>query len=393
MRKTAYLYVLKEILPISFLGVMIFTIILLMDKILKLIELIVTRGVSAWRILMLLLFISPSFLTFTVPISVLLGTLLGIGRLSSDSEITAFKASGISLYQLYIPIFALSMAAYLFTTFLVLYGLPWGNRGFRATLYLIAQSRADVEIKERVFNDVFDGLVIYVDKVPVQGKKMEGILIYDERDKDRTNTIFAKEGFVVNDPKSHEVALRLIDGDIHRYEPKSNVYQKVQFSTYDLRLELAKIFGSLEKKLKEHEMSVEEIKEKMAKMKQRGENTTPQEIEIHKRYAIPFVCLVFGLVGLPLGIQPRRSGRSHGFVFSILILLAYYIALTSFEILANRHVIPPPAVGWAPNILFGALGVYLLVKSANETPVRVSLWVSEATDFLQGKWKGLFEDA
>jgi len=393
MRKTAYLYVLKEIFPISFLGVMIFTIILLMDKILKLIELIVTRGVSAWRILMLLLFISPSFLTFTVPISVLLGTLLGIGRLSSDSEITAFKASGISLYQLYIPIFALSMAAYLFTTSLVLYGLPWGNRGFRATLYLIAQSRADVEIKERVFNDVFDGLVIYVDKVPVQGKKMEGILIYDERDKDRTNTIFAKEGFVVNDPKSHEVALRLIDGDIHRYEPKSNVYQKVQFSTYDLRLELAKIFGSLEKKLKEHEMSVEEIKEKMAKMKQRGENTTPQEIEIHKRYAIPFVCLVFGLVGLPLGIQPRRSGRSHGFVFSILILLAYYIALTSFEILANRHVIPPPAVGWAPNILFGALGVYLLVKSANETPVRVSLWVSEATDFLQGKWKGLFEDA
>ena len=393
MRKTAYLYVLKEILPISFLGVMIFTIILLMDKILKLIELIVTRGVSVWRILMLLLFISPSFLTFTVPISVLLGTLLGIGRLSSDSEITAFKASGISLYQLYIPIFALSMAAYLFTTFLVLYGLPWGNRGFRATLYLIAQSRADVEIKERVFNDVFDGLVIYVDKVPVQGKKMEGILIYDERDKDRANTIFAKEGFVVNDPKSHEVALRLIDGDIHRYEPKSNVYQKVQFSTYDLRLELAKIFVSLGKKLKEHEMSVEEIKEKMAKMKQRGENTTPQEIEIHKRYAIPFVCLVFGLVGLPLGIQPRRSGRSHGFVFSILILLAYYIALTSFEILANRHVIPPPAVGWAPNILFGALGVYLLVKSANETPVRVSLWVSEATDFLQGKWKGLFEDA
>lgn len=393
MRKTAYLYVLKEILPISFIGVMIFTIILLMDKILKLIELIITRGVSIWRILMLLLFISPSFLTFTVPISVLLGTLLGIGRLSSDSEITAFKASGISLYQLYIPIFALSVAAYLFTTFLVLYGLPWGNRGFRATLYLIARSRADVEIKERVFNDVFDGLVVYVDKVPVQGKKMEGILIYDEREKGRANTIFAKEGFVVNDPKSHEVALRLIDGDIHRYEPKSNVYQRVQFSTYDLRLELAKIFVSLGKKLKEHEMSVEEIKEKMAKMKQRGENTTPQEIEIHKRYAIPFVCLVFGLVGLPLGIQPRRSGRSHGFVFSILILLAYYIALTSFEILANRRVIPPPAVGWAPNLLFGALGVYLLVKSANETPVRVSLWVSEATDLLQRKWKGLFEDA
>jgi len=393
MRKTTYLYILKEILPISFIGLMIFTVILLMDKILKLIEMIVTRGASLSRILMLLLFISPSFLIFTVPIAVLLGTLLTFGRLSSDSEVTAFKASGISLYQLYFPVCAFSIVACLLTTFLVIYGLPWGNRGFRATLYLIAQSRADVEIKERVFNDVFDGLVVYVDKVPIQGKRMEGILIYDERDKEKVNTIFAKEGFLVNDPKSQEVALRLISGDIHRYEPKANIYQKVHFSTYDLKLELAKIFLSLGKKLKEYEMSIDEIRAKMEKMRQKGEDTTAQEIEIHKRYAIPFACIVFGLIGVPLGIQPRRSGRSHGFVFSILILLVYYISLTAFEILANRHAIPTITVGWAPNILFGAFGVYLVIKSANESPFTPSLWVIEGLEFIQRKWKGLFEDA
>jgi lipopolysaccharide export system permease protein len=392
MKKTTHLYILKEINPIFLIGLMTFTVILLMDKILKLIELIVTRGVSPSQILMLLLFISPSFLVFTIPIAFLLATLLSFGRLSGDSEITAFKASGMSLYQLYLPVLLFSVGTYLLTTFLVVYGLPWGNRGFKATLYLMAQSKADIEIKERVFNDVFDGFVIYVDKVPVQGKKMEGILINDERDKDRVNTIFAREGFLVSDAKSQEVILRLIDGDIHRIEPRANIYQKMRFDTYDLRLELAKTFAAVGRKLREHEMSIDDIKEKMEKMKLSGADTTSQEVELHKRYAIPFSCLVFGLIGVPLGIQPRRSGRSYGFVLSLIILLAYYISLTGSEILAIRKTIPPSWAGWASNILFGGFGIYLLIKASKETPFKPIVWLTELFDFVQRKWKGFFED-
>ena len=226
MKKTTYLYILKEIIPISLIGLMTFTIILLMDKIFKLIELIINKGGNITNILMLLVFIAPSFLTFTIPISVLLGILLALGRLSEDSEIIAFKASGISLYQLFIPISVFSISAFLITSFLVFYGLPWGNRGFMATLYLLAQSKPDVEIKERVFNDMFNGLIVYVDKVPIQGKKMEGILIYDERNKDKVNTIFAKEGFLTSDPSSQEVVLTLLNGDIHRFEPKTSGLSK-----------------------------------------------------------------------------------------------------------------------------------------------------------------------
>lgn len=392
MKKTASLYIIKEILPVFFIALMTFTVILLMDKILKLIELIVTRGVNLSQILMLLLFISPSFLIFTIPMAFLLAALLSFGRLSGDSEITAFKASGMSLYQLYLPVLLLSIGAYLLTTFLVIYGLPWGNRGFKATLYVMAQTKADIEIKERVFNDVFDGFVVYVNKVPIQGKKMEGILIYDERDKEKVNTIFASEGFLVNLPKSQEVILRLINGDIHRYEPRTNLYQRMQFDTYDLRLELAKTFAAIGKKLKEHEMSIDDIKEKMEAKRVLGQDITPQEVELHKRYAIPFACLVFGLLGVPLGIQPRRSGRSYGFVLSLLILLSYYISLTASEILALRKMIPPILSGWTPNLLFGALGIFLLIKASKESPFKPLVWMTEAFDFIQGKWKGLFED-
>jgi lipopolysaccharide export system permease protein len=298
----------------------------------------------------------------------------------------------VSLYQLFIPISIFSICAYLLTTLLVLYALPWGNRGFRATLYLIAQSKADIEIKERVFNDMFDGLVVYVDKVPIQGKKMEGILIYDEREQGRSMTIFAKEGFLTNNPRAQEIILRLVNGDIHRVEHRSNVYQKVRFETYDIKLELAKAFTAIGEKLKDKEMSIEDIKAKMEEQRRKGKEATSLEIELHKRYAFPFACIVFGLIGVPLGIQPRRSGRSYGFIFSLLIILAYYISLIAFEILALRLKLPTFLAGWAPNLLFGGLGIYLLIKAANETPFKLSIWLIELMDAIQRKWKRLFED-
>ena len=392
MRKTTYLYILKEILPVFFIGLMVFTIILLMDKILKLIELIVTRGGSIKNVLMLITFISPSFLIFTIPTALLLGTLITFGRLSGDSEITAFKASGTSLYQLFLPVSVFSVLACLLTGLLVYYGLPWGNRGFKATLYLLATTKADIEIKERVFNDLFDGLVVYVDKVPIQGKRMEGILIYDERDKSKLNTIFAREGFIVNNPKAQEVILSLRKGDIHRYDPQANLFQKVQFDSYDLKLELAKAFALISNKLRDYELSIDELKEKIDTQDQRREDVTHQKIELHKRYAIPFVCIVFGLIGVPLGIQPRRSGKSYGFVFSILILLAYYISLIFFEGLATRKAVPAFWAGWAPNFIFGALGIYLLVKAAKESPFKPAVWLMEGLDFIQRQWKKVSED-
>ncbi len=392
MKKTSYLYILKEILPVFLIGLMVFTLLLLMEKILKLIELIVTRGVSLSQILMLLAYISPSFFVFTIPIAVLLGVLIAFGRLSGDSEITAFKASGISLYQLFLPVSIFSIGACLLTSFLVFYGLPWGNRGFKTTLFEIAQSKANIEVKERVFNDLFEGLVVYVDKVPIEGKRMEGILIYDEREQGKLNTIFAREGFLSSNPKSQEVILRLFDGDIHRFDPKNNVYQKVKFDAYDLKLELAKAFIAMGKKLKDYEMSIDDIKEKMEKKKATGEDTTPQKVELHKRYAFPFACIVFGLMGVPLGIQPRRSGRSYGFAFSILIILTYYISLSTSEVLAVRHIIPTFWAGWAPNFLFGGFGIYLLVKVAKESPFKAVVWLTEVIDVIEKKWKGLFDD-
>lgn len=392
MRKTISLYILKEILPIFLIGLMVFTVILLMDKILKLIELVVNRGGSLSHILMLFAFISPSFLIVTIPISVLLATLLTFGRLSSDSEVTALKASGMSLYQLFVPISLFAVGTFLLASFLVFYALPWGNRGFKSTLFLLAQSKTDIEIKERIFSDTFSGLVVYVDRVPIQGNRMEGILIYDEREKGTSNTIVAKEGFLIKNSTDQDIILRLSGGDIHRFEAKAQTFQKIRFDTYDLKLELTKTFWAIEKKLKDKEMSIDDIQEKIKQIKRTGGDTTAYEVEVHKRYAIPFTCIIFALIGVPLGIQPRRSGRSYGFVLSILILIAYYVSLTASEILAMRKTMPPFVAGWTPNLLFSGLGLYLFVKSANESPSKPIVWLTEGLDFIQNKWKRITGD-
>ncbi len=389
-----FLYIFREILHIFLISLLVFTIVLLMDKILKLIEWIVSRGASITLILKLLLYLSPSFLVFTIPMALIVATLLSFGRLSSDNEVTAFKASGVSLYQLYVPVGVFSIGAYILSALLVFYGLPWGNRGVYEVFFQMAQSKATLEIQERVFNDAFDGLVLYVDKVPTSGEKMEGILIYDEREKGRYDTIFAREGFVANNPKTQEVMLKLLDGDIHRFEPNNDLFQKIHFQSYDLKLELAgamKAFSG--RKLKDRETSIEDMKARIARMRQKGLDTSSEEMEIHKRYAVPFVCLIFGLMGVPLGIQSRRSGRSNGFVFSLLIILAYYVSLIGAEIFVADHTLPPWLAGWFPNFMFGTLAVYLMIKAGRESPFKPLVWINAGFDSLQEKWRALFENA
>jgi lipopolysaccharide export system permease protein len=394
MKKTMFLYIFREIFHVFLISLLVFTIVLLMDKILKLIEWIVSRGASITLILKLLLYLSPSFLVFTIPMALIVAILLSFGRLSSDNEVTAFKASGVSLYQLYVPVGVFSVGAYIASALLVFYGLPWGNRGVYEVFFQMAQSKATLEIQERVFNDAFDGLVLYVDKVPTYGEKLEGVLIYDEREQGRYDTIFAREGFVANNPNTQEVMLKLLKGDIHRFEPNHNLYQKIQFESYDLKLELANAMKAFSgKKLKDKETSIEDMKARIARLRQKGLDTSSEEMEIHKRYAVPFVCLIFGLMGVPLGIQSRRSGRSNGFVFSLLIILAYYVSLTGAEIFVADHTLPPWLAGWLPNFMFGALAVYLMIKAGRESPFKPLVWLNAGFDFIQEKWRGLLGDA
>lgn len=381
--KTLNRYLIKEITVPFFLSLFIFTFVLLLDRMMKLIELVVGRGVHPADIGMLFIYIIPSFLTLTIPMSFLLALLLAFGRLSSDGEVTAMKASGVSLYQMLIPVSVLSVLAYIMTFYLFLYALPWGNQSFRVKVFDIASARASTAIKEGVFNDDFEGIVLYVEKFENAGERMQGIMIYDQREKEEY-TIFARDGSILSDPEAMTVTMYLKNGEIHKVG-KGLSYDRVAFSTYDMRLNFKGPASGKKGEVSkgDREMTLAELRERVAELKARGENHGPYDVEIYKKFAIPFACIVFGLIGAPLGIQSKRSGRAWGFSLSLAIFLVYYISLTGGESLGDRGVIPPLLAIWGANIIFSLLGIYLILMVGKERPIPLLAWMDSALEFIE----------
>ena len=377
--KIVHLYLMREILTYFLIGVLVFTILFIMGKTLKLTELLVNQGVSPFDIGRLLIYLLPSSLIFMIPIGLLLGVLTTFVRLSSDNEIVAFKASGVSLYQLTPPVLFLSITAYLLTTLLVIYGLPWGSQGFRHVLYDIAKTKAYTAVKEGTFNDSFDGIVIYVDKTPLRGKKLRKIFIHSEdKEESDTKTILAKEGYVATNPDSHEIILHLIGVTGDRISKEGESYTSIESDALIQKLTFGGNLSRIRRfRARDWEMSIGELKAKVKTRKLLHKDYTQQLLEIYRKFSIPFACIVFGLMGIPLGAQPRRSGRSYGFILGIPVVLAYYMLRTLAETFAFNGTLPPLIASWAPNLILIALAIYLLVKTANESPIAILHWSAQ----------------
>ncbi|MBW2038275.1 MAG: LPS export ABC transporter permease LptF [Deltaproteobacteria bacterium] len=384
-------YIAKEILVPAGIGVVVFTFVFFMGRLFQVTDKVVEKGIPLIYALELFLCLIPAFLAFVVPMAFLLGVLLGLGRLSADNEIIALKTSGIGLYRLSPPVIFLSLLTFFFTSFLVFYAVPWGSENFRETLFGLAETKAKVGIKERVFDDTFGDLIIYVNKLSQKGNVLEGVMIYDERDPKVNNTILARKGYLISYPQAQKVVLHLFDGSIHSKEVKGETYRTINFNTYQFKLSLKEEIEKARKgggiSMKDREMSIKELRKKI-KMKQRmGKNVAPELVELHFKFTIPFAALIFGLVGIPLGVQRTQSGRSWGFVLSLFILLSYYILYCVGKDLGSSGVISPILAAWFPNILLGALGIYLLVKAARESPLGIIAWGDKGMEFLKERWK------
>jgi len=385
--RTINRYILREISVPFALGLAVFTLILLIARILKLVEMVVNRGVPAFEVLKLFSYILPGFLEVTVPMAVLLAVLVAFGRLSSDSEITALKTSGVSLYQLLQPVALFAAAIYVVALLVSMYARPWGNTHLRRGLYEIAKSRASAGIKEKVFSDDFAGLVLYVEHVEPPGNMLRGVLISDARDAVQRNTIFAKVGILVPNEPLHLLTLRLLDGSVHTLDQKDQSYHRTDFTTYDITLDLNTALTNLHARERDpSEMTLQELLAAMEAKRQAGTPAFGEAVELQRKFSIPFACLAFAAIGIPLGIQPTRSVRSRGFSLSLVVIFAYYILLTLGESLGARGVWPAAVAMWLPNVLLTLLAAILLVRAARESfivlPAPVTAWLQAVRTWL-----------
>jgi lipopolysaccharide export system permease protein len=363
-------YIFREILAPFVLGVAAFTFILLIARILKLVELVINRGVPVVDTIKLFSYLLPFFLEVTVPTAMLLAVLMALGRLSADSEIIALRASGISLPQIARPVAAFVMLAWAMTTLLSLYVRPWGQAAMRRTMYEVAKNRATAGLTSDVFNDDFEKLVIYVDDIDPATNLMRRVVIADGRSPGARSTLFAREGRLVPNEGERKLVLRLYNGSMHTFGRADTSYHKTDFAEYDVRLDLSALQDGAQRETDASELTFSELRAAIVVKRAAGENAGEELLELHRKFSIPFACVVFGFLGTALGIQPVRAVRSRGFALSLATTFCYYLFLTGGETLAKNGTVHAATALWLPNVVFGAAGVYMFFVNSREWTAR-----------------------
>lgn len=362
MKRLLNFYIIREIGSLFMLGISIFTLILLMGRLIKLTDLVISRGVPLSQVARMIGYLLPSFLVFTIPMAFLLAVLLAFGRLSSDNEITVMKACGISLVQLMPPVLVCALVAVLLTLAAGAFGVPWGNSAFKRLSFELLQQNIAVTIREKVFWDDIPGIVLYTEHYDDQSHTLQGVIIHDGRDSERPLTIFAADGFISGGSGKHDVRLTLNKGSIHS-AGKGDDYRLVNFGEYIMTIETP---GGSSASRNELDMGIAELWRQSQNGAVQLQTRLKASAELHSRLALPFASLVFAVLAVPLGMQNRRSGKSAGFSVSIAILLVYYILLSLLRTLAEKGALPPGLAIWSPNLFFLGLGWWLLKMASHE---------------------------
>jgi lipopolysaccharide export system permease protein len=370
-RKTLFRYLVAEVLPPFFFGLLTFTLILLITRILRMIELVVTRGVPFLQIGKLVGFIMPTFLELTVPMAFLLAVLLGLGRLANDQELLAMKASGLSPLQILWPMAGFALVVSIATLGLTLFARPAANLALKKEIYDIAKTRVTTALKEKVFNDDFPKILIYVEELIPPGNTAQGILIVDKRDRTRESVVLGKVARIMTEEATNSLGLRLFDGSIYEREKNRQGFSQTRFNIYDFTLDLDELVGPVRRKAAGlNEIPLGELLATIRAKASIGGRTIPERMELHQRISFGFVPFVFCLLGVALTLMPRggRANRSWGLMVCLFWLLAYYALLSLGKALGDKNILPPAAALWLPNLVVGGTGLFFFRKAMRESP-------------------------
>ncbi|HEV7921576.1 MAG TPA: LPS export ABC transporter permease LptG, partial [Thermoanaerobaculia bacterium] len=382
------------------LGFIFYTSLILMQRLFDLAGVIIKRSLSLNTVGKLLLWSLPHIVVLTVPMSLLFGILIAIGRLSSDSEIIAMRSLGVSTRAIYRPVFVFSFAMFLLTLYLTNFVLPRGNRNFVALRAEVFTSSVAKEIKPRVFYDDYENLMIYVNDVDPRTGLWKGVFVADTRG-DETQDLATPQGVInasqepaptVGALASHsgqrviaaqggnlsivkanrQVWLNLKKAETHIWDPrKPDHYDLNRNDTQRILLPDKSVLDTSQVARSLRELDLKQLLSQARDLRHGDPDTYRLAwVEIHKKFSIPFACIVFGILGLPLGITNRRGGKSSGFSLSIAIIVFYYVLIINGEHMAAGGKIPPWLGMWAANIILLALGIYLLRRAGRDSGQR-----------------------
>jgi LPS export ABC transporter permease LptG/LPS export ABC transporter permease LptF len=379
-------YILGEILSLTLIGCALFTFILFMPQLPHILE-VVVRSSSTWvDVAEVFLFTLPNLFKFTIPMAVLWGVLLGLSRLAADSEIIAMRASGLGIGYFVRVASIVAVTGTLLGLGNSLYLAPRANQAIIEMEQALETSQASYEIEPRVFYENFKDFVLYVQDVRAGAGAANWRQVFMAEVSDPVNPVIttAASATVVND-NSQELIMRLRDGlrdETVADEPgQSNIST---FTTTDMPLALNPQsdvhLGRMDTAL--YAMPLGVLFERIHELSGKPE-AKRYLIEMHNRFALPVACVVLMLLGVPLGVNSRRGGKSAGFVFTILLVFVYYFLSSTGIQLGHQSRLPAFIAVWAANFIFAAAGVFLLWQMATGGRIlsAVAAWASRLPRF------------
>jgi len=367
---TLYRYIINEIWPTFLASLFVFIFIMVAARMLSITELIVTRGVRVTQVIGMVVYLLPDILTFALPAVTLMSVVVAFLRLSVDSEIIALKSSGISLYQMLPPVVAFSFLVFFIGLAISIFAAPWGNRAFKDLIFKIAETRADIGIKERVFCEPFDNLVLYVNNFSRRERVLKDVFVVDRRDKNVTNTIVAEEGRIIMRPDERIITIYFVKGTIFVVDKNLSAARTIKFNTYGLNIGLKDVMANLASRRKApHELSMGSLIEQLKKVPKGEMRYNRMMRELLEKGSIPLAVLFMGIIGVALGAQIRARGRSAGIGVSLAVFSAYYICLMVMRSICSSGGMSPVIGVWIPDVFLIISIVYFLRRAANERPI------------------------
>ena len=348
-------YIVREVFRHAFLGFVVFTFVLFVPQLVRVMELFVRHTGSGSQIVKLFLCLLPGVFVFAIPMSILIGVLLGLGRMSADSEIIALTALGIGRRRILLPVGVLAATGAALTFVTTLWLGPLALRTFRTLEADLVSSQINFQVQPRVFDERFPKLVLYVNDVSASGTQWHGVFLAEAGGENGSRVTLAEKAIVIAEPKQGKLELHLQGGSIHEFNrAEPDRYSVEAFGQSDWPIEINGLVPAQPRQFRNPERSLHEL------INDDGPAWREARVELHRRFAFPVACFAFALIAVPLGAQPRRGGRAAGSLIAVLLIAAYYLLFIMGAGLARQATLPPALGLWMADALLAVVGLALL---------------------------------
>lgn len=378
-------------MPTLLVTLLVAAVILLLERMLRLLDIAVGNGVSTLVVFQMLFNLIPHYIGLALPAALFLGVLLAFRKLSSQSELDAIQSSGIGLSRFIRSAVILGLLMMMVNLILVGYLQPFSRYAYRALLFNVTSGVLESGIGEGVFMDLPNSYTLRVQESRGAGRELYGVFAHQQKEDGTIITLTAKRGQLVTGTAEQATSLRLYQGNRSEWSPGATTADTVSFDVFDWPLNLEELVRFRMRGGDERELTISELLRgyinnmNAGKTGTRGATTNAQAppeasvppsavaAELHGRIVFSLSILFLPMLAAPLGIMTHRASKSFGLVVGLLTLVVYHKILEFSEAYATVGGMAPEPALWVPFALFIAGTTYLFLKTeivAGATPMQ-----------------------